>query len=249
MNRNIPVIDDLVYCENDALDHAATEAGHRKYFQSIFRIHTCCCRLKFPTIVSVLDELTVTYSRSSGPGGQNVNKVNTKVDLRFHVKSASWITEEIKSNLLGEVISDWRYNSLTVPSKMISDWRYTSLTVPSKVISDCRYNSLTVPSEVISDWRYNSLTVPSEVISDWRYNSLTVPSKVISNWRYNSLTVPSKNKTRINKDGFLIIRSDKTRYQQLNLADAMERLRELVHAAAEPPGEISPETEEKLRRR
>jgi peptidyl-tRNA hydrolase ICT1 len=27
-------------------------------------------------------ELTATYSCSSGPGGQNVNKVSTKVDLR-----------------------------------------------------------------------------------------------------------------------------------------------------------------------
>ena len=28
-------------------------------------------------------DLKITYSASSGPGGQNVNKVATKVDLRF----------------------------------------------------------------------------------------------------------------------------------------------------------------------
>jgi ribosome-associated protein len=31
------------------------------------------------------DELIFSSSRSSGPGGQNVNKVNTRVELRFNV--------------------------------------------------------------------------------------------------------------------------------------------------------------------
>jgi protein subunit release factor B len=42
------------------------------------------------------DELLITYSRSSGPGGQNVNKVNSKVDLRFDVPSATWIPDIVK---------------------------------------------------------------------------------------------------------------------------------------------------------
>jgi peptidyl-tRNA hydrolase ICT1 len=47
-----------------------------------------------------LDQLDITYSRSSGPGGQNVNKVNTKVEVRFQLNSASWISEDVKSKLL-----------------------------------------------------------------------------------------------------------------------------------------------------
>ncbi|XP_063229866.1 large ribosomal subunit protein mL62 isoform X2 [Bacillus rossius redtenbacheri] len=105
------------------------------------------------------EELEVTYSRSSGPGGQNVNMVNTKVDLRFHVASAKWISENIKARIKDE------------------------------------------------------------------------------------------HKTKINKEGYLIIRSDKTRLQQLNLADALERLRTLVRAAAEPSPQPTPESEEVLRRR
>lgn len=50
-----------------------------------------------------MDALKITYSRSSGPGGQNVNKVDTKVDLRFHVNSAEWISEPIRQKLSSEV--------------------------------------------------------------------------------------------------------------------------------------------------
>lgn len=46
-----------------------------------------------------------------------------------------------------------------------------------------------------------------------------------------------------------MIRSEKTRSQQLNLADAIERLRSLIWKAAEPEPEVSEETIEKIRRR
>ncbi|GAU87808.1 hypothetical protein RvY_00606 [Ramazzottius varieornatus] len=43
-----------------------------------------------------VEELQVSYSRSSGPGGQNVNKVNTKVDVRFDIEKAKWIPNHLK---------------------------------------------------------------------------------------------------------------------------------------------------------
>ena len=39
------------------------------------------------------------FSRSSGAGGQNVNKVNSKAEVRFSVKSADWIPSEVKARL------------------------------------------------------------------------------------------------------------------------------------------------------
>lgn len=48
----------------------------------------------------ILPELTFSASRSSGAGGQNVNKVNTKVELRFDIASSSILTDEEKSRLL-----------------------------------------------------------------------------------------------------------------------------------------------------
>lgn len=50
-----------------------------------------------------MNQLQVTYSRSSGPGGQNVNCVDTKVDLRFHVATVEWLSPETKAKLMEEV--------------------------------------------------------------------------------------------------------------------------------------------------
>ncbi|XP_037709730.1 peptidyl-tRNA hydrolase ICT1, mitochondrial-like [Drosophila subpulchrella] len=107
-----------------------------------------------------MDRLEVTYSRSSGPGGQHVNTVNTKVDVRFKVAQADWIPEQTRQKLL----------------------------------------------------------------------------KVLAN--------------RITKEGYFYIKSDLTRSQQMNLADALEKLRTIIRSQealeATPPSE---ETLEKLRRR
>jgi len=40
------------------------------------------------------DKLNISHSRSAGPGGQNVNKLNTQVDLKFNVEDATWIKPE-----------------------------------------------------------------------------------------------------------------------------------------------------------
>jgi ribosome-associated protein len=45
-------------------------------------------------------ELRFSASRSGGPGGQNVNKLNTKVELRFNVKDSSYLTEPEKERIL-----------------------------------------------------------------------------------------------------------------------------------------------------
>ena len=36
------------------------------------------------------DKLEFNFTKSSGPGGQNVNKVNTRAELRFNVIEAEW---------------------------------------------------------------------------------------------------------------------------------------------------------------
>jgi len=50
-------------------------------------------------------ELTFSASKSSGPGGQHVNKVNTKVTLRFDVVNSTLLNEEQKATILKKLTS------------------------------------------------------------------------------------------------------------------------------------------------
>lgn len=45
------------------------------------------------------DEMTFSFIRAAGPGGQNVNKVATAVQLRFDVRHSSVLTEDIRRRL------------------------------------------------------------------------------------------------------------------------------------------------------
>lgn len=55
-------------------------------------------------------ELTIAFARSGGSGGQNVNKVSSKVDLRWHPGSSSalhpddraWLLEKLGPRLSGD---------------------------------------------------------------------------------------------------------------------------------------------------
>ncbi len=59
-------------------------------------------------------ELQFSAVRSSGPGGQNVNKTASKVEVRFHVDNSALLTDEEKA-LIKEKLS----NHLTNESEII----------------------------------------------------------------------------------------------------------------------------------
>jgi ribosome-associated protein len=68
----------------------------------------------FPGNRDFFPEFTFSASRSSGAGGQNVNKVNTKVELRFVISSSILLNDYEK-----EILSTKLANKLTTEGELI----------------------------------------------------------------------------------------------------------------------------------
>lgn len=60
-----------------------------------------------PRVTIPAGELEFSFSRSGGPGGQNVNKVSSKVDLRWNPRTSAalaeddraWVLQKLRSRL------------------------------------------------------------------------------------------------------------------------------------------------------
>jgi ribosome-associated protein len=53
-----------------------------------------------PIDPQLLSELEINFIHASGPGGQNVNKVATAVQLRFDVQRTTLLAEQLKERLI-----------------------------------------------------------------------------------------------------------------------------------------------------
>lgn len=51
------------------------------------------------------NEITYTASRSGGPGGQNVNKVSSRVTLEFNLGGSTALSEEQRERIWGKLTS------------------------------------------------------------------------------------------------------------------------------------------------
>jgi len=56
-----------------------------------------------PGIHIPFSEISFTFSRSSGPGGQHVNKVNSRVTLWFNLRTSPSLSESQKARLFAKL--------------------------------------------------------------------------------------------------------------------------------------------------
>lgn len=61
--------------------------------------------MKSERILIPLAELDLTYVRSSGPGGQNVNKVSSKCQLRWNAMESGSLPPHLRERILGKLSS------------------------------------------------------------------------------------------------------------------------------------------------
>lgn len=79
---------------------------------------------KFELHESIIKNSQITFARSGGKGGQNVNKVNTKVCLQLAVSAVGGITEEermLLRNKLSSIINSEDFLYLNVDDERFQE--------------------------------------------------------------------------------------------------------------------------------
>jgi ribosome-associated protein len=96
-------------------------------------------------IVIPAHEIQYRFSRSSGPGGQNVNKLSTKVSLIFDLANSSAMDEASKNRLQQKLATYLdKSGKLTITSQE-SRSQYANRLVALQKFGDLLRNALMVP--------------------------------------------------------------------------------------------------------
>ena len=94
-----------------------------------------------PPADAFLPEITFQTSRSSGPGGQNVNKVESRVELRWHLQDSQVLTDAQKLLILEKVA-----NQLTADGLLLITAQDDRSQYRNKEIALARFHELLLKS-------------------------------------------------------------------------------------------------------
>jgi ribosome-associated protein len=115
-------------------------------------------------------ELVFSASRSSGPGGQSVNKVSSKVELRFNVQASHLLTQEEKEiileklanriNLEGELVLVSQTERSQLKNKQVVTEKFYLLML--KALTPKKKRKPTKPSAASKEQRLEEKRIVSE---------------------------------------------------------------------------------------
>jgi ribosome-associated protein len=91
------------------------------------------------------NEFIYSTSRSSGPGGQNVNKVSTKVELRFNIQVTSVFTEAEKEMIFVKLKNKINKESEIILVSQSERTQLMNKTAVTEKFYDLISKALTVP--------------------------------------------------------------------------------------------------------
>ncbi len=121
--------------------------------------------------IDVIDEIAFSTARSGGKGGQNVNKVETMVEGRWHVEGSSLFTNEEK-----KLITDKLSNKITSEGFLLvkSQTERTQLENKEQVVK--KINSLI--DRALKKKKLRIATKPSKAAKEKRIQGKKIKSEM-----------------------------------------------------------------------
>jgi len=85
---------------------------------------------------NILSEVTYKSSRSGGKCGQNVNKVETKIELSFDIPNSKFLSDEDKERLLKKLINRTDKNGILKITSQVERSQYLNKLRVNKKITE-----------------------------------------------------------------------------------------------------------------